>query len=202
MPISVIGAGFGRTGTFALKCALEHLGFGPCCHGLEERHFAQSSAFWRRVYNRESIDWDKFFDGYQSTVDSPSCRFYRELAEVFPNSKIILTVRDPVSWYESFCETVMPVMLARDGGKLFSYIFDGCKQDRQSMISTYERHNAEVQQVIPPHRLLVYHVQEGWEPLCQFLGVPAPSTPFPKVNVRTEFPLMLDRVLGQLEGTR
>jgi len=35
MPLSVIGAGFGRTGTLSLKRALEQLGFGPCHHMLE-----------------------------------------------------------------------------------------------------------------------------------------------------------------------
>ncbi|WP_367166031.1 sulfotransferase, partial [Mesorhizobium sp.] len=30
MALDVIGAGMGRTGTFSLKLALEHLGFGPC----------------------------------------------------------------------------------------------------------------------------------------------------------------------------
>jgi hypothetical protein len=35
MPLSVIGAGFGRTGTMSLKLALEQLGFGPCYHMTE-----------------------------------------------------------------------------------------------------------------------------------------------------------------------
>ena len=32
MPLSIIGAGFGRTGTHTLNLALEMLGFGPCHH--------------------------------------------------------------------------------------------------------------------------------------------------------------------------
>ncbi|RUZ78575.1 sulfotransferase family protein, partial [Mesorhizobium sp. M7A.F.Ca.CA.001.14.1.1] len=32
MAFSVIGAGFGRTGTHTLNLALEMLGFGPCHH--------------------------------------------------------------------------------------------------------------------------------------------------------------------------
>lgn len=35
MTLSVIGAGFGRTGTLSLKLALEHLGFAPCHHMTE-----------------------------------------------------------------------------------------------------------------------------------------------------------------------
>ena len=30
MPLDVIGAGLGRTGTLSLKLALEQLGLGPC----------------------------------------------------------------------------------------------------------------------------------------------------------------------------
>ena len=29
-------------------------------------------------------------------------------------------------------------------------------------------------------------VKEGWGPLCKFLGVPEPSTPFPRVNDTAE----------------
>ena len=35
-----------------------------------------------------------------------------------------------------------------------------------------------------PPRLLVYSADQGWEPLCAFLGLPVPATPFPKVNGR------------------
>ena len=40
---------------------------------------------------------------------------------------------------------------------------------------------------IPPERLLVYNVKEGWEPLCRFLNVPVPEGPFPHLNDREEF---------------
>lgn len=29
----------------------------------------------------------------------------------------------------------------------------------------------------------MYRVEEGWEPLCRFLGVAVPDEPFPRVNV-------------------
>ena len=35
----------------------------------------------------------------------------------------------------------------------------------------------------PPDKLLVYHVSEGWEPLCKFLGKEVPDTPFPHENI-------------------
>lgn len=35
---------------------------------------------------------------------------------------------------------------------------------------------------IPPKRLLVMQLGDGWEPLCAFLGVPVPDVPYPRVN--------------------
>jgi Sulfotransferase domain len=40
---------------------------------------------------------------------------------------------------------------------------------------------------VPPERLLVYEVGDGWEPLCRFLGVPVPDEPFPHVNATEAF---------------
>lgn len=39
----------------------------------------------------------------------------------------------------------------------------------------YERHNARVRALVPAERLLEYHVSDGWEPLCAFLGRAAPG---------------------------
>jgi hypothetical protein len=40
---------------------------------------------------------------------------------------------------------------------------------------------------VPPDRLLVFTVDEGWRPLCDFIGVPVPEAPFPRVNDRAQF---------------
>jgi hypothetical protein len=48
--------------------------------------------------------------------------------------------------------------------------------------------------VIPAERLLVFDVRQGWEPLCNFLGVAVPDTPFPRTNDRAEF---WDKVSGK-----
>lgn len=37
-------------------------------------------------------------------------------------------------------------------------------------------------QHVPPEKLLVFEVKQGWEPLCKFLGKPVPDQPFPHVN--------------------
>src|SRR5262249_24911563 len=64
---------------------------------------------------------------------------------------------------------------------------DGELDDKASCIASFERHNAEVQRTVPARKLLIYDVQEGWEPLCAFRGVPVPNQPFPKENTSAKF---------------
>jgi hypothetical protein len=40
---------------------------------------------------------------------------------------------------------------------------------------------------LPPERLLVFELGDGWEPLCRFLGKPVPEIPFPQTNTTEEF---------------
>jgi hypothetical protein len=64
--------------------------------------------------------------------------------------------------------------------------FDGRFEDKTHAIEVLERHNEEVKRRVPPERLLVYEVKEGWGPLCEFLGVPEPDEPFPHLNDAAE----------------
>lgn len=65
--------------------------------------------------------------------------------------------------------------------------FLGNDLSKAHLIAFFNRHNAEVRQVVPPEKLLEFDVKEGWEPLCTFLNVPVPATSFPHTNTREEF---------------
>jgi hypothetical protein len=200
MTLSVIGAGFGRTGTMSLKTALDALGVGPCYHMVEVFKNPAAPGWWyEAALDPKHADWEKIFAGYRSTVDWPNATYYQELAEAYPNAKVILTERDPDVWFESTQATIFkndippdveapfPKMLR----KVVYELFDARMHDRDHVISVYLAHNARVRQTIAPERLLVYEVAQGWEPLCDFLGVPVPSEPMPKVNSREEFAAMV-----------
>ena len=211
MPLKVIGAGQGRTGTMSLKHALERLGFGPCHHMIELIQHPEQFPIWERVFEeKEPTDWEQVFSGYRSTCDAPSVMVYKELAARYPEAKVVHTVRDPESWWRSASATVlnarrnfaalsdtpMAAMFkkasayrARHGGPP-----DILALDREAAIAEYNRHNAEVARVIPPERLLVYEVKQGWEPLCKFLGVPVPEAPFPLTNTTEEFQARLRNI--------
>jgi hypothetical protein len=218
MTIEVIGAGFGRTGTMSLKVALEELGFGPCYHMIELFGHPEHVELWETASQGKPVDWDELFSGYQSTTDWPGCSFYHELTERYPNAKVILTVRDPDRWYESTYNTIYgmrrmissPIFrlvapfrpglgrAARMNDRLiWQDTFGGSLEDRERAIGVFERHNEEVKERVPVERLLVYEVQEGWEPLCAFLGVEAPKDkPFPHLNDADTFRGMIRRRLA------
>lgn len=208
MTIQVIGAGLGRTGTSSLKVALERLGYAPCFHMSEFFEHAQNGQKWQPVGTAQPVDWPAVFGDYQATVDFPSCLFYKELMETYPDAKVVLTVRDPERWYESTYETVyqlsqllprwlswrQPFAVVRRLLRLYwGGLFEGRFEERGHAIARFNGWNAEVQATVPADKLLVFEVKEGWAPLCNFLGVPVPDEPFPHVNDREE---MLTRVNG------
>ena len=81
MTLSLIGAGFGRTGTMSAKTALEILGLGPCHHMVEVNNNDAQRIIWRKIGAEESRDWDSAFTGYHAAVDWPSAFYWRELSD-------------------------------------------------------------------------------------------------------------------------
>jgi hypothetical protein len=196
----VIGAGFGRTGTASLKAALERLGFGPCDHMHENFDYPERFPLWdAAVLSKdagEPIDWRPLLADYRAVIDWPGAHFWRELAALHPQAKVILTVRDPNQWYESINSTIFPLCekLAETNGPslpgdiVVDRTFSRRTADRDYCLEVFREHNAVVQREIAPERLLVFNVAEGWEPLCAFLGVPVPeNAPFPRINTTAEF---------------
>jgi hypothetical protein len=137
-------------------------------------------------------------------VDWPGCNFYAEFLRLYPNAKVILTVRDADQWYDSARQTIyfarrafpkwatlfIPRMRHLDrmiNRLIWDGMFRGRFEDRAYAIEVFNRHNEQVKRSVPPDRLLVYEVSEGWGPLCSFLGVPVPEDkPFPRLNDAAE----------------
>ncbi|MGO9471351.1 MAG: sulfotransferase family protein [Isosphaeraceae bacterium] len=210
MSIQIIGAGLGRTGTLSLKAALEELGFAKCYHMVDVFARKDDARTWDAAVRGEPVDWDGLFAGYRATVDVPSCLFYRELMEKYPEAKVILTVRDPERWYDSarqtiyFAQDAFPKWAAvlnprmrvfrRMIDRLWDRMFRGRFEDRPFAIDAFNRHNEQVRRDVPADRLLVYEISQGWGPLCAFLGVPVPEVkPFPHLNDAAEFRARIER---------
>lgn len=203
--LDVIGAGFGRTGTLSLKVALELLGFGPCHHMDELARSTDQRRLWAKVVQDGAADWDAVYRGYRATVDWPGTRFWRQLTGHFSDAKVILTVRDPQQWYESVEDTIYRMVSASATDPLLTEMqevvrrvvwdgeFGGRFADAEHVIRTFNEHNDAVRREIPADRLLVMEIGQGWEPLCEFLGVPVPDEPFPRSNDRRTFRERLGR---------
>ncbi|HEV7386394.1 MAG TPA: sulfotransferase, partial [Phenylobacterium sp.] len=102
MTLRVIGAGFGRTGTMSLKTALDALGVGPCYHMVEVFKNPAAPGWWiEAAQDPKKADWTKIFAGYNATVDWPNASYYQELADAYPDAKVILTERDADDWFDS-----------------------------------------------------------------------------------------------------
>jgi hypothetical protein len=209
--IKVIGAGFGRTGTLSLKMALEQIGFGKCYHMEELLRNPQQVHFWEDASKGKPVNWDALFQGYQAIVDFPGYRHYRQLMQYYPDAKVILSVRDPEKWYESAYNTIyqaapslgqkiwmslrLPfspklrklIRVFRLSGAVWKEDFADKFTNKAFALEVFHRHNEEVKRLVPANRLLVYEVKQGWEPLCEFLGVPAPAVAFPRVNEQADF---------------
>jgi hypothetical protein len=199
--MEVIGAGFGRTGTRSLKEALEMLGLGPCHHMAEVFGNEEQMSHWEALADGADPDWDATFAGYRSQCDWPGASFWRELADHYPQAKVILTVRDPESWHRSMLNTILRYMTAeaahpterenrttRMNYRLINQrVFDGKVEDRDHAIGVFEAHVRSVRDAVAPNRLLVLETGAGWEPLCAFLDLPVPSEPYPGRNSTQEF---------------
>lgn len=195
----VIGLGVGRTGTYSLKLALNQLGLGPC-HHMEEVLIQQATQvpLWAAAADGHP-DWPAIYAGYNSAVDWPTAGFHRELAAAYPSARFLLTVRNPETWVDSFAATIhqlgSELERVRDSMRPWTNMAYRVIEktgfriglDRSALLRAFEAHTEAVKATIPADRLLVYQVKDGWPPLCEFLGVPVPETPFPRTNDRGEF---------------
>lgn len=202
MPLKIIGAGFGRTGTLSMVRALEEPKFFPCHHMVETRKNPSELPYWRPTLDGSIVDWRKLFNGYQARIDWPGAAYWKKLSTAFPASKVILTIRDPEQWYESFLATIH-ISMGRgrwdynDGHQravsklayeiLCVGIFENRTTDKDFMISRFLKHRDEVVNSIEPRRLLEFDISEGWSPLCGFLEVETPDTDFPRGKSTQDF---------------
>jgi hypothetical protein len=161
-----------------------------------------------KAWKGENVNWKKFYRKYNSAVDWPTCSFYRILMNEYPDARILLNIREPGKWYDSMLETIWAIQPAFPFWfpKIVRKIHDeiiwkgnlrGAFPEREKTINIYKEWIEEVKKNVPTERVLVYEVKEGWQPLCEFLGVPVPDKPFPHINERKSFKRMI-RILRLL----
>jgi Sulfotransferase domain len=144
-------------------------------------------------------DWETIFASAQSTCDWPGARYYKELLEYYPDSRVVLSVRSPDTWVRSMRDTIwaiyfgdsvmhhlcearavldplwkrfmdLMVMTWRDPGGALAP--PEATFDDAGLAAAMDRWNDQVKADVPADRLLVWEPREGWAPLCEFLEVP------------------------------
>ncbi len=198
MGLRVIGAGLGRTGTTSLQQVLGRLLGGRCYHMDEVReHGDEHAEAWAAAYRGELPDWARLLDGYVAAVDWPAAAYWRELSEDWPDALILLSVRDPDSWWRSASTTIWPAIAtyfapdADDNGWTHMGVgmmtrFTPDWREEHAAKAAFVAHNDTVRRHAPPDRLLEWQVSEGWAPICERLGLPIPDEPFPHVNTAAD----------------
>ena len=194
MSLRIVGAGLGRTGTMSLKVALERPLGTPCYHMAEVFGHPEHVPLWHAAARGQMPDWHRLFAGYGAAVDWPAASFWPEISAAFPDAVVLLSVRDPISWWESANTTIFPSSQGQQGTEwhamveaVFGARFTDRLDDRDACIAAFEQHNARVRREVPSDRLLEWRASDGWEPICKALGLPVTNEPFPRTNTKEEF---------------
>jgi len=176
-----------------------------CYHFFEIVKSHGHMALWKAHYlEGKPLPYKLMLDGggFQGTMDFPICLKYQELLAIYPDAKVLLTVRDEARWDASWSRVetlvwimdrivgvlvppvrwhvlvwLVPLLWGKDTG-----IFQHELGAGGSSVEAYRKHVAEVRRTVPAHRLVEYNVKEGWAPLCAMLDVDVPDEPFPFAN--------------------
>ncbi|KAK0531330.1 hypothetical protein OC835_003717 [Tilletia horrida] len=207
----IIGAGIPRTGTLSMKQALDILGF-PCHHMaavLADRTDHEAKTWTKAgTVGLSDAEWDDLLRPWQACIDAPSACFYKRLADLYPDAKILVTTRDAKKWLASMQRTIgvrrpgdWEWFLISNFSPAMRYmtpmwaatVWKGCFKDQKPLtenilpdfvdeVLTYFRERGELD------RVLVYDIDDkqgpqGWDKVCPFLGVAVPEgKTWPDVN--------------------
>ena len=184
--MKIICVGIGKTGTKSISKALRHLGY--TVFDWEEQVF-DFQDHWVDVFqNGAQLDVKRVYQHADAVVDAPGNFFWEEILEAYPDSKVILSEREEDSWLKSLVnqlqvfEAVISrrflAVLSPTSRKqifiLYSHLTAilGSADPKSACVlrERYRMHNHRVKSLVPPEKLLVYNVKQGWKPLCDFLG--------------------------------
>ncbi|KAJ5520742.1 hypothetical protein N7463_001195 [Penicillium fimorum] len=210
-PLLVIGAGLPRTATSSLQAALEQLNITPCLHMAQIiPHASRQELLIATTHTKDTSARQKqlhtLISGYAAVCDMPAVFHLPDLLDMYPDARVILTTRpNAETWAESCRESlgffftpqfailgflwkserlwfrlnmrILEWSQERFGGRdVFSAVF-------------YERYNEFVRGVVSARggKVLEFKAEDGWGPLCEFLGRDVPGGDFPRVNERKTF---------------
>lgn len=203
----VIALGLPRCATSSLQSALETLGHTPCLHmahvqpSAERQQLVTAAALERRDPARRRKILARLHGGFAAAADFPSVAFADDLMDLYPDAAVVLNGRrgGAASWHASFAEglrffdswgfwaatwlvrsdrAMMRMMRATDA--LYRERWGLTFRDEEIYDRHYEWVRAEARRRGRP--VLEFVAEDGWAPLCAFLGAEVPDVPYPRMN--------------------
>ncbi|KAF4978366.1 hypothetical protein FZEAL_5234 [Fusarium zealandicum] len=236
VPMRVIVCGVHRTGTLSIRSALWQLGFHDCYHMHSLIEDTSRAPEWIRAYEAKyagqgsftPADWDRLLGDCQAACDLPAALFGAELAEAYPDAKVVILNRDPEKWYDSVLNSIYllttPKGIWTKLNMFYCFLLDGHLQnmaahgkamrtwampydhgkEKDKALAWYDSQYKEYRDRIPAERRIEYTITDGWAPLCKHLGVPVPTIQDPETGktVEAPFPRLNDREMFRVNGKK
>jgi len=202
--MKLIGAGLPRTATSSQKVAMDVLGITPCYHMQNVFADLDEGPRWHAALtSTEALE--EIVDSSESVIDWPGSYHWRALMDLYPDAKVLLSVRSGESWAKSMQQTIWAMLYADnllghitsvhcDVDPKWRFYIDMMRgmwetsgladadSTAESLAAAMEAYNEDVIATVPADRLLVWRITDGWAPLCEFLDVAVPDQPFPHIN--------------------
>ena len=207
--MKVLVLGLCRTGTTSIRTALGQLGIKT--YGYKEAAIDGHCKYWNEAIDAKfngsgkklygPAEFQKVLADYNGVTDIPAVLFVDELREAFPDARVVVSNRDIDSWVVSMRTVVLEIIswkstwvlapFDRQGtGSVFLGIWKcvevlnkGDMFGEEALRRGFEDHYAYVRRAVPEGMRLEYRVQNGWEPLCEWLEVKKPKgVTFPNIN--------------------
>jgi hypothetical protein len=172
-----------KTGTSSMKGCFEQLGWEPVA---SPKSVPRTRRLFRDIFERDDYSRSlALVPDFVAFEDRPwnVWEMYRHVDEAFPDSRFVLTVRDPETWWrsvESWLTRKKPQMV-----DVYTTHLRAASFTRDEYLAGYERHNDDITRWFEgTGKLLVVDVEAAprWDELCAFLDVPVPDVPFPHRN--------------------
>lgn len=183
----------------------------PAWGKLGRRKYLGEPNSVRRDTSFTAADFDEVLGDAVAVCDAPASCFAYELVTLYPDAKVILnTSTDMERWHRSVMKNIAGVnrnwlfwLMSWTSADLF-WVWNTAERilwpglfrciDTPGLPGNLERgigrcgkqihaeHVAMVRGLVEPEGLLEWTVEDGWRPLCDFLGKDMPDEPFPHVN--------------------
>ncbi|KAK7416604.1 hypothetical protein QQX98_005075 [Neonectria punicea] len=220
-PLLLIGAGVPRAATSSMQAAFEQLGFTPCLHMAEilphvSREQLMLDAVAEKDTQRRHKLLHELIDGYVSVCDLPAALFVADLMDMYPDAKVVLNGRPSSEvWARSAKESLgffftpwfkWTGLLWKNDRLWYSLNMEVVKWfkanhgvDDVFTAKGYEMYYDDVRTEARNRsmKILEFKAEDGWEPLCKFVGKEVPKTPFPRLNEKKTFTIVKSIIIAR-----